>query len=60
VDLTLDKVQQDLVLEHLAQQTLVAAVEAASSADRISRQVQAAQEPASLGIGVKHGALCKN
>jgi hypothetical protein len=49
-----------LVLEHLAQQTSVAVVEAASSADRISQQVQAAQEPASLGIGVKHGALCKN
>jgi hypothetical protein len=53
-------VQQDLVLEQLAQQTSVAVVEAASSADRISQQVQAAQELASLGIGVKHGTLCKN
>jgi hypothetical protein len=46
--------------ELLAQQTLAVAVAAVSLAHRIFQQEPVVQEHASLGIGVKHGTLCKN
>jgi hypothetical protein len=46
--------------QHQALQTLVVAAVLVCLADRISQQELAVQVFASLGIGVKHGTLCKN